>query len=90
MTSKDLVYYLEDNKVDSDLVYHWMEFPEVIKPLILETYPEIAKTLEKELIFVKPLNIILFPLAYGIYDPITDNKTKEQELISILNESIGE
>jgi hypothetical protein len=87
MTSKEFLQYLETHDPDSNLTYYWIEFPDALRPYILELYPEVEELLEKEIILVKPLDIILFPIAHGIYDPLSRNKEKEQWLI---NELIGE
>jgi hypothetical protein len=90
MTSKDFLLIDEWLDKASNSVDYLIEFPESIKPKIIETFPEVEGLLGTQLIFNKPLNIISFPLAYGLYVGMTHDKTKEQELIDILNELIGE
>jgi spermidine/putrescine-binding protein len=89
MTSKGLKYLADFPHADSSIDY-WIEIPENFKLIIIEVYPETKKLLGSIIIFNRPTNIIAFPLDYGIYLPMETNKEKEQELIKLLTEFIGE
>jgi hypothetical protein len=90
MTSKGLKYLAEFPHPDSNSIDYWIEIPESFKSIVIEVYPEMKKLLGDVLIFNRPTNLIAFPLDYGIYLPMETDKEKEQELIELLIEFIGE